>query len=1212
MSVSVLMMMLGCEADPTAEKSVGSVAQAAVASCDWVASEYIDNADGCDCPLDGNTSCDPDCADNGATSWCGCDFCFDETVNEAETPPPGWEGNESSDPVDETQAECAGVPGIYVGQNDGCDCPLDGTTSCDPDCADNQANSWCGCDYCYAADGSEVEQAPDDGSNAEEPAPSEPAPAQELTASCDWINPEWVIAGDQDDTECDCPLDGNPACDPDCNGAATGDAWCGCDWCHNEDGNTVDEPPPGWEELPGSESPTESEPPVESDPPVDDTPDEPVDGTVEFGIDSLMLRPESVLDELEIVDLAFAPEETFNASVDVIWNLMDPGNAGVRERWCRQAELYLSLEGQLVYVHTQLGAEEIDVRDSLEKQALLAALICETDPVGLSSDTVPETLKQSMRDVVRTLMGLGLAINEDIAEAAGVSTLEARSLTKRTVLLMMAELFGVCGTDPEEVLDYIFTGNLPGAVEGSNVLFKTCSSSDTSLPRTNPLEQFGPVAEFTACMDAAHATLQEECNDPLADEGATAPPPPQTVDDACPPIDVEQVACEPDALPGTICFEPVEPRPDFACRNSYNEIEQLATELATALYDLHFAEQEQNEARAVGVLSSGVGGILNPAVGIISSLLHAYVVDPAHSEAILEWQLRIQEIQRDRQEACEEFPDNPYCTDPPDVNQTEQCPPEASSGVADPSPEQGDSGREYWDLVNGCICDVVGGRASPYGFVLCPETAAEREERECTEDPTGPDDGPNRNPVCGKYPPPGGDDAPTDQSKDCWRKRCVDPLARPSLEFAACDPTIETCSYVPICVCASDLTTIGSDLPCDLDDLAYCLDDACLCAPTNTEPPWGNDPDCQLDPSIWPGSLRSMLLARPERVRVHRVAPDKKLLVFDTYTGGSHSVLTAAQYTSTLEQVGTTLVQEVMVVGPMASGQIGSVEMYCHNPSTGLDGGLLGSYPIFSGAPGVLTENRMSPDLSVLRDCFAGEAHHLEIAAEAAAEFLGLGRPTFEGNLTTPLSPSPACPRPDPFDFEPGVNPTLAVASGGSVEQGQTFQFRSGFVREIPATLFMPRRTCPASDVCGSDCCGAGEICLDDRVCADSSSGSPQPSLPTNWPPECLTDGDCSVGAVCEDGSCVSKTFELPPCVEDCPSSDPPVTCFEYETACGNSCCASFQECVDGVCISPPPPPPSSCPGNPALACDTFADCSGNVCPGGPCNYCNGCCNAIQ
>lgn len=104
--------------------------------CASVPASYVGVGDGCDCPADGTLSCDPDCqVSNGGGQPCGCDYCYGEPP----PPPPPM---------------CDAIPATYLGVNDGCDCPADGATSCDPDCAlgnirpPSQRGS-CGCDYCY-------------------------------------------------------------------------------------------------------------------------------------------------------------------------------------------------------------------------------------------------------------------------------------------------------------------------------------------------------------------------------------------------------------------------------------------------------------------------------------------------------------------------------------------------------------------------------------------------------------------------------------------------------------------------------------------------------------------------------------------------------------------------------------------------------------------------------------------------------------------------------------------------------------------------------------------------------------------------------------------------------------------------------------------------------------------------------------------------------
>ncbi len=52
------------------------------------------------------------------------------------------------------EVSCDTVPDDYKGIGDGCDCPANGDTECDRDCAvGNAATEWCGCEFCYSVDG---------------------------------------------------------------------------------------------------------------------------------------------------------------------------------------------------------------------------------------------------------------------------------------------------------------------------------------------------------------------------------------------------------------------------------------------------------------------------------------------------------------------------------------------------------------------------------------------------------------------------------------------------------------------------------------------------------------------------------------------------------------------------------------------------------------------------------------------------------------------------------------------------------------------------------------------------------------------------------------------------------------------------------------------------------------------------------------------------
>src|SRR5690606_14907537 len=143
----------GCSAGEPTEGETGAEtetksrsSQAVVLSCGEVPAEYVDDDEGCDCPADGTTSCDPDCVEsNGGEGYCGCDYCYPEE--------PPWG----------TGGEWAMVPGEYVDVSDGCDSPAEGDTSCDADCDDgNGGDAYCGCDYCYP------EEPPGGGSSSEQ------------------------------------------------------------------------------------------------------------------------------------------------------------------------------------------------------------------------------------------------------------------------------------------------------------------------------------------------------------------------------------------------------------------------------------------------------------------------------------------------------------------------------------------------------------------------------------------------------------------------------------------------------------------------------------------------------------------------------------------------------------------------------------------------------------------------------------------------------------------------------------------------------------------------------------------------------------------------------------------------------------------------------------------------------------------------------------
>lgn len=289
------------------------------ASCADVPEKFRGKGDGCDCPADGDQSCDTDCnSGNLASADCGCEYCYvpgsedapaerddmsseddtsttephestaddttdttsiDDSTRDDDTdtsdlvdddtdptdtedtstdteertndddsddetsdtdsddssttdeppppatttssppdePPPDDEGDDD-DGMSSLPESCQEVPEEYRGIGDGCDCPLDGTQACDPDCEDgNTAEGDCGCEFCHP--GAEVTSDDDSTETGDEP------------LMCEEIPLEFIGIGDG----CDCAADGDERCDPDCEDGNTAEGDCGCQFCHPQE-----------------------------------------------------------------------------------------------------------------------------------------------------------------------------------------------------------------------------------------------------------------------------------------------------------------------------------------------------------------------------------------------------------------------------------------------------------------------------------------------------------------------------------------------------------------------------------------------------------------------------------------------------------------------------------------------------------------------------------------------------------------------------------------------------------------------------------------------------------------------------------------------------------------------------------------------------------------------------------------------------------------
>ena len=255
--IAALALALGCDVDRKPAPTTAEQSSALEGICQPIPFQYIGAEDGCDCPGNGSTTCDPDCTEfgNPGGDWCGCEYCHG--------PPAG---------------ECAPIPPEYLGEEDGCDCPASGSTACDPDCTEfgNPGGEWCGCEYCYGepgggggtssggSNGGGSSGSSNGGGSGSSNGGSSNGGSSNGGSSnggssngggsgghCAVVPDEYIDADDG----CDCPANGDQSCDPDCADGNEGGEPCGCDYCYDVGG-------------PGGGTP--SAPPVDPFPPTPD------------------------------------------------------------------------------------------------------------------------------------------------------------------------------------------------------------------------------------------------------------------------------------------------------------------------------------------------------------------------------------------------------------------------------------------------------------------------------------------------------------------------------------------------------------------------------------------------------------------------------------------------------------------------------------------------------------------------------------------------------------------------------------------------------------------------------------------------------------------------------------------------------------------------------------------------------------------------------
>lgn len=126
---------------------------------------------------------------------------------------------------------------------------------------------------------------------------------------------------------------------------------------------------------------------------------------------------------------------------------------------------------------------------------------------------------------------------------------------------------------------------------------------------------------------------------------------------------------------------------------------------------------------------------------------------------------------------------------------------------------------------------------------------------------------------------------------------------------------------------------------------------------------------------------------------------------------------------------------------------------------------------------------------------------------------------------------------------------------------------------------------CPAGPLCGNTCCASGTSCI---------NGTCQ------VPPQCTTDANCADGKACTITLCINGTCQYP---TNCPTgmscgSTGACVCTSG-VACGSTCCASGNTCVNGTCQAPQCTTDSNC--------DDGKACTTNRCVNGRCEYPTNC-----
>ena len=713
------------------------------------------------------------------------------------------------------------------------------------------------------------------------------------------------------------------------------------------------------------------------------------------------------------------------------------GPAGVRVLECRLLNLELSAMKIMEPSFVRVGGSAATVtRRSTTLDALYQAYCVRNDPMGMNFQTFVKDHLQALVD-----------LRAEIASGAGITLDESAQLMGSLWNIELGRIRTGCSTSLNEVINYVQTGAVPVGITGPNVLLRNCGGS-TGTVRTGLGFGGGPASIGTtlkACIVDAFSgpkePVEQGCSDPRASGPGPAPAGGDMADTSC-----SRSVYDGNCLLRTIGANSTEARETLqkviALENSYSEAEhgvRLAEERAAELTQLALQQARESaesgrDAAAVSIFGKvaefiGADSLKTAADWVSKVISLGASVERLESistqlEANRVRTVDIPEAERKREKTrdalCNESSSHFLCPGAPDP--TQRCMEwNLASGPVWMDSAVTRRPMTMANRIDSCTCEAI---AEFWGSITIGGGTPRELYCQTEQDRT-------KNACYGTL-------TTTPNPEECWNQLQPSELDRDSLRTDVCNTVRCANDVTPVvingvCTCLTTPPTSAElasrcgfsgpagALDCEAGGLVCdALGARCVNFGTGRSPL--APPGCRAPTGIRLGSRTEWGWLNPSDTFT-ATFPSRPALAGDDYfmlKKGFIAFTGPEQFPDHFAQVGSTLRVEVLAPDALPTGDRGSIQLYCSNPTNNVTNRFCGQKEFTNLVAGQANTLDFALDASCLTGCArvgtSGYRWGFGFRTPTnQTQLSGFGGLAWAGTLTSRTSPFPVCPTdPDP------------------------------------------------------------------------------------------------------------------------------------------------------------------------------------------------------